>query len=91
MPVYDIFSATAALVAVIAMILLSRNGWQFLVRMRSQPKIVGPLAVETSLALDARRRLILISCDGQKLLLLTGGPSDIMQRLPDSAARNLTP
>jgi flagellar protein FliO/FliZ len=34
------------------------------------------LAVEEALALDARRRLMLVRCDGRHLLLLTGGGQD---------------
>jgi flagellar protein FliO/FliZ len=34
------------------------------------------LAVEEAVALDARRRLVLVRCDGRHLLLLTGGPQD---------------
>jgi flagellar protein FliO/FliZ len=29
------------------------------------------------LALDARRRLIILRCDGREILLLTGGPQDL--------------
>jgi flagellar protein FliO/FliZ len=28
--------------------------------------------------LDGRRRLVLVSCDGRTLLLLTGGPQDVV-------------
>ena len=37
----------------------------------------GRLAVIQSLALDPRRRLLLVRCDGRDLLLLTGGPQDM--------------
>lgn len=36
------------------------------------------LAIVQSLALDQRRRLQLVRCDGQHFLLLTGGPQDLM-------------
>jgi flagellar protein FliO/FliZ len=36
------------------------------------------LAIEQTLALDPRRRLLLIRCDGRQLLLLTGGPEDLL-------------
>jgi flagellar protein FliO/FliZ len=29
------------------------------------------------LALDARRRVIILRCDGREVLLLTGGPQDV--------------
>ena len=34
------------------------------------------LALAESLALDPRRRLLLVRCDGRELLLLTGGSQD---------------
>lgn len=34
------------------------------------------LQLQESLALDARRRLLLVRCDGRELLLLTGGTED---------------
>ena len=36
------------------------------------------IAIELSLALDPRRRLLLIKCEGRQLLLLTGGPQDLL-------------
>lgn len=36
------------------------------------------LAVEESLALDGRRRLLLLRCDDRRLLLLTGGAPDLV-------------
>lgn len=36
------------------------------------------LRVEESLPLDPRRRLHLVACDGQRVLLLTGGTSDVV-------------
>lgn len=47
----------------------------------------GRLAIEETLALDARRRLLLIRCDGRALLLLTGGPKDeVVGWVPESRA-----
>lgn len=46
----------------------------------------GPLAVEQVLALDARRRLVLVRCGARRVLLLTGGGSDVVVGWPDSAA-----
>lgn len=34
------------------------------------------LALQEVLALDARRRLLLVRCDGREMLLLTGGGQD---------------
>jgi flagellar protein FliO/FliZ len=36
------------------------------------------LAVQEVLAIDARRRLLLLRCDGREVLLLTGGSQDQM-------------
>jgi flagellar protein FliO/FliZ len=36
------------------------------------------LAVQEVLAVDARRRLLLVRCDGREMLLLTGGAEDSM-------------
>ena len=68
-------TAAAALIAVIALILLAgrlagRAG------LAPAARGAGRLAIEESLALDARRRLVLVRCDGRALLLLTGGPKD---------------
>ena len=47
----------------------------------------GRLRVEETLALDARRRLVLVRCDGRGLLLLTGGAQDqVVGWLPESGA-----
>jgi flagellar protein FliO/FliZ len=34
--------------------------------------------IAESLALDPRRRLLLVACDDRHLLLLTGGPADLV-------------
>lgn len=92
MGIYDIVSALAALIAVIAMILLSRNAWRITDRLRGAASRQGVLSVESSLPLDARRRLSVVSCHGRKVLLLTGGPSDVVVGwLPDSAQEETAP
>jgi flagellar protein FliO/FliZ len=35
------------------------------------------LKLQEVLALDARRRVIILRCDGREVLLLTGGPQDL--------------
>jgi len=37
----------------------------------------GRLRLVQTLALDPRRRVVLLDCDGRELLLLTGGPNDV--------------
>ena len=45
------------------------------------------LTVEEALALDARRRLLLVRCDGRELLLLTGSGQDaVIGWLPERSA-----
>ncbi|MCA3322582.1 MAG: flagellar biosynthetic protein FliO [Roseomonas sp.] len=42
------------------------------------PQIAGQrLKLQEVLALDARRRVIILRCDGREVLLLTGGPQDV--------------
>lgn len=42
----------------------------------------GRLRVLQMVALDPRRRVVLLQCDGAELLLLTGGPSDLLLSKP---------
>jgi flagellar protein FliO/FliZ len=44
------------------------------------------LGVQETLALDPRRRLVLLRCDGREVLLLTGGTQDqVVGWLPERA------
>ncbi len=76
-------SAGAALVAVLAALLLTAR----MARAAGIGARAGRrLAVEETLALDSRRRLVLLRCDGRSLLLLTGGAQDqVVGWLPDAA------
>lgn len=73
--------AAAALAAVVTLVLLLRVVLPRLPRGLLPVAITsardGTLAVEQVLALDTRRRLVLVRCDGRRLLLLTGGPQDM--------------
>jgi flagellar protein FliO/FliZ len=70
-----LLSAAAALVGVLAALVLALRG----LRATSMARRAGRrLAVEEALALDGRRRLVLVSCDGRALLLLTGGTQDVV-------------
>ncbi|HET9018240.1 MAG TPA: flagellar biosynthetic protein FliO [Acetobacteraceae bacterium] len=75
------FVAAAALAGVVALLLLLRVVLPRLPRsllpVAIAPARGGVLAVEQVLALDARRRLVLVRCGGRRLLLLTGGPQDM--------------
>ncbi len=37
-----------------------------------------PLALRDTIALDARRRVFLLACDGQQVIVLTGGATDVL-------------
>ena len=72
-----LLSALAALAVVLALIWLATRAarWGGLA-----PRSAGTrrLAVQDTVTLDARRRLILIRCDGRDVLLLTGGAQDVV-------------
>lgn len=66
--------AVAALAGIIALMLLLARGAR---AAGLAPRAGGQrLRIEETLALDARRRLLLVSVDGERLLLLTGGAND---------------
>ncbi len=77
-----VLTAVAALAAVLGLILLVGR----LVRAsgRLPRPSGGRLAVTEVLALDASRRLRLVRCDGREVLLLTGGPADVVVGWVDS-------
>ncbi len=74
--------ALAALSGVIALVFAARRLVLVLPRRLLPAGIAAPrdavLALEQVLALDARRRLVLVRCDGRRLLLLTGGTQDLV-------------
>jgi len=75
--VSSILTAIAALVAVLALIWLAGRALR-LGGLARRPAGGGVLAVQDVLALDARRRLHLVACDGRRVLLLTGGAQDVV-------------
>lgn len=82
----SILTAIAALVAVLALIWVAGRIARF-GGMARRPVSGGVLAVQDVLALDARRRLHLISCDRRRVLLLTGGAQDVVVGWLDAADR----
>lgn len=46
----------------------------------------GRLRLVQSIALDPRRRVTLLQCDGVAVLLLTGGPADLVLSAPVTLA-----
>lgn len=79
-------TAVAALIAVVALILLAGRLAR---RAGLAPRAGnGRLRLEEALPLDARRRLLLVRCDGRGLLLLTGGAQDqVVGWLPPEESR----
>jgi flagellar protein FliO/FliZ len=65
--------ALLALAVVLGLILLAQRLARFTGLI---PKSGGRLQLEETLALDPRRRLHLVACDGRHVLLLTGGGQD---------------
>lgn len=74
----SILTAVAALIAVLALIWLAGRAARFGGMARRPAAGGGSLAVQDVLALDARRHLHLIRCDGRRVLLLTGGAQDVV-------------
>jgi flagellar protein FliO/FliZ len=85
-----LLSAVAALSAVLGVILLGawllRRGG-FIAR----PTAGRELAVCETLALDPRRRLHLVRCGNRRVLLLTGGPQDVVVGWPDATPPDQEP
>jgi flagellar protein FliO/FliZ len=78
--------AAAALAAVLGLVLLAGRVLRA-AGLAPAAKGGGRLGVTETLALDARRRLVLVRCDGRDVLLLTGGPADqVVGWLPEPRA-----
>ena len=72
---FSILSSLFALAAVLGLILAAAR----LLRASGMvPKHAGRLQLRASLALDPRRRLLLVRADGREFLLLTGGGTDLL-------------
>ncbi|GGC61653.1 hypothetical protein GCM10011504_44850 [Siccirubricoccus deserti] len=65
--------AAAALAVVLLLIWLTGRAFR---AGGGAPRTGRRLAVQEVLALDPRRRLLLLRCDGREVLLLTGGGQD---------------
>lgn len=78
-------SAAAALTLVV--MLIACAGWVAR-HFGAARRITGTrrLALRETLALDARRRLHLLECDGETILVLSGGASDVMLAAPRAAS-----
>ena len=87
MTMNSLMMATAALVAVLALVLLAQRAarWSGLAQhtarwggLAPRPTGGGRLALVEAVALDPRRRLCLVRCDDRHVLLLTGGTQDLV-------------
>ena len=87
----SLLAALLALLGVVGLILLARRAAVLLPGLARLPGAAGPLRLEQALALDARRRLLLVRCGGKKVLLLTGGGQDLVVGWLDPAAENPEP
>jgi len=74
----NLLTAIAALGAVLGLIWLAQAVARRSGRYRALAKGPPRLAIVQSLAIDQRRRIQLVICDGQHILLLTGGTRDLM-------------
>ena len=78
----SLLTAAAALAAVLLLVLLAGR----LARLSRFARPAGAsarLQVEAQLALDPRRRLLLVRCDGRSVLLLTGAQDSVVGWLPE--------
>ena len=82
--IQTIGTAVAALAAVLAVVLLAGRGARALRLARPGP--ARRLVVREALAIDRTRQLLLVSCDGRELLLLTGGGDRVIGWLPPGDA-----
>lgn len=78
-----ITAATALAGILVALVLVLRG-----VRAAGLARGNRRLSVEEAVALDARRRVVLLRCDGRNLLLLTGGAQDIVLGWPEAPAED---
>jgi flagellar protein FliO/FliZ len=84
MTIQTIISTCAALAGVVFLLLF---GGRIAQKTRfARPNGAGRIRIEETLALDARRRLLLVSCNGRAVLLLTGAQDQVVGWLPEQAS-----
>jgi flagellar protein FliO/FliZ len=72
-----VLTAVIALSAVLLLIWLAARAARF-GGLAGRPATGRTLVVQDVVALDARRRLHLVRCEGRRVLLLTGGGQDVV-------------
>ena len=80
-----IYSAAGSLAAVLLLILLIGRALRATRSIRLGANSSGRLRLLESLAIDPKRRLVLLECDGRALLLLTGMQDHVVGWLPGPA------
>ncbi|MCZ8146515.1 MAG: flagellar biosynthetic protein FliO [Roseomonas sp.] len=80
----SLITVVLALAGVLAVLVLALRGVRAAGLARGGAR---RLAIQEAVALDGRRRVVLLRCDGRDLLLVTGGGQDtVIGWLPDSPA-----
>lgn len=74
-PIETWLLALALLIGIVVLLVLLARGAQ---RFGLAPAVGRRLKTEEVLPLDARRRLVIVRCDGREALLLIGGPQDVV-------------
>ena len=91
MPLNELFTPLAAL----AVVVLLACGMGRAVRWKRLTTLAGParsrpLAIRAALAIDPKRRLLLVSCEDRKAVLLTGPHGDTFLGWFDGPASGLS-
>ena len=80
----SLLTAAGALAAVLLLVVLAGRLAR-LTRFARPRGATGHLRVEEQIALDPRRRLLLVHCDGRRVLLLTGPQDCVVGWLPEAS------
>jgi flagellar protein FliO/FliZ len=75
--VSSLLTAVAALVVVLALVWLGARAAR-LTGLAPRPSGARILALQDAIALDSRRRLLVVRCGAQDVVLLTGGGQDVV-------------
>ncbi len=73
----SLLTAVAALVVVLALVWLGARAARF-TGLAPRPTGTRILALQDAIALDSRRRLLVVRCGAQDVVLLTGGAQDVV-------------
>ena len=79
----SLLTAAGALAAVLLLVVLAGRLARLTRFARPRGAATGQLRVEEQISLDPRRRLLLVRCDGRRVLLLTGPQDCVVGWLPE--------